>query len=224
MDIEIRYRSDPPGAEPAKIVLSVTGKSAKVEWGDAYIDGRPGGISVFHGLNTDFDSGFRIFGLRGWPDRPLNPDEGPVLSGITWHSDDYTPYSGDIKVLSADMISEDGRRLPIRIPSSGPAEAIGADAVSPAVSNLVAYFQEHGLRVASASGTGEEPVKIDFYRYTPVSAIAPFPYGPPEHGLFCLVLSPDGKKFSPAYLAASMDHAEKDLARWQLNGTLNERK
>lgn len=209
MEIELEFRSDPPGARP--IWLTVKTKDSRIlelDWEDEVIS---------HG--TSDKSSFTAFGLHCPDDGNYQPDrndfDGSVLVDASWRDKDENPFGGAIEILSAAVSDDDGEKITLAgTPLSLPVP-IDYTKLDRAVRDAVKYFNQCGLRTKSSYG-GQGLMQVTFHRSVCEMDLRNFPGGQPKEGRFCIMLEP-GMKYAFAYIAPTPAAVSRDLGQWQIN-------
>lgn len=211
MDIELGFKSHPPGARPIWLtVRKKDGTLLELDWDDAMISSYLDQAS------------FSAFGLVCADDGGHRPDpedfEGAELVDASWRDADERPFGGSIEILSAAAKSPDGKEYPLlKTPLSLPKE-IDYTKLDRAVRDAVKYLNRCGLRTKSSYG-GQGLMKIVFHRSVAESDLRDFKGGQPAEGRFCILLEPD-RKYAFAYVAATPASIGRDLAQWMLRNPI----
>lgn len=207
MDIELEFRSAPPGARPIWLtVRTKDGRLLELDWDDSMASSYKDGTS------------FKAFGIVCTDDGGYRPDEedcdGAELVDAVWRDDDENPYGGSIEILSAVAKDAGGLEHPLLgTPLSLP-EKIDYGKLDRGVRQAVEYFNRCGLRTKSSYG-GQGIMRVVFHRSVTEMDLRTFKGGQPAMGRFCILLEPD-MKHSLAYVAATPANVQLDVGQWML--------
>lgn len=208
-DIELEFRSDPPGARPVWLTVKTgSGRILALDWDDGILS---------HG--TSDRASFTAFGLYCPDDDDYRPDlpdfDGAVLVDADWRDKDENPFGGAVEILSAVVSDDDGEKITLAgTPLSLPVTVDYAK-LDRAVRDAVEYFNECGLRTRSSYG-GQGLMRITFHRSVCEMDLRNFPGGQPKEGRFCIMLEPD-MKYAFAYIAPTPAAVSRDLNQWRIN-------